>query len=106
MKRYVIERDLPGVGKMNLEQLKSAAATSNEALSKLPGKVQLVFPTPARIASAPLTTLSLALEELSWAIRCSSGPLPASRHELGNGSIHLYGLRNTVFDQRYSAFAL
>jgi uncharacterized protein DUF4242 len=40
MKRYVIERDLPGVGKMNREQLKGAAATSNEALAKLGGKAQ------------------------------------------------------------------
>ena len=42
MKRYVIERDLPGVGKMNREQLKSAAVTSWEALAKLYGKVQWV----------------------------------------------------------------
>jgi hypothetical protein len=42
MKRYVIERDLPGVGSMNREQLKGAAATSNEALAKLTGKVQWV----------------------------------------------------------------
>jgi Nickel responsive protein SCO4226-like len=40
MKRYVIERSIPGVGKLNGEQLKGAAATSNEALAKLPGKVQ------------------------------------------------------------------
>ena len=40
MKRYVIERDLPGVGGMSREQLKSAAATSNGALAKLAGKVQ------------------------------------------------------------------
>jgi hypothetical protein len=40
MKRYVIERNLPGVGKMDREQLKGAAATSNGALAKLPGKVQ------------------------------------------------------------------
>ena len=40
MKRYVIERDLPGVGGMNREQLKDAAATSNGALAKLSGKVQ------------------------------------------------------------------
>jgi hypothetical protein len=32
MKRYVIERDLPGVGAMNRAQLKDAAATSNGAL--------------------------------------------------------------------------
>jgi hypothetical protein len=42
MKRYVIERDLPGVGSMNREQLKGAAATSNGALDKLAGKVQWV----------------------------------------------------------------
>ena len=40
MKRYVIERDLPGVGAMNRAQLKDAAATSNNALAKLAGKVQ------------------------------------------------------------------
>jgi hypothetical protein len=40
MKRYVIERDLPGVGGMNRDQLKGAAATSNSALAKLSGKAQ------------------------------------------------------------------
>jgi hypothetical protein len=40
MKRYVIERDLPGVGSLNREQLKDAAATSNSALAKLSGKAQ------------------------------------------------------------------
>jgi len=42
MKRYVIERDIPGVGSLNREQLKDAAATSNGALAKLSGKVQWV----------------------------------------------------------------
>jgi hypothetical protein len=37
MKRYVIERDLAGVGAMNRAQLKDAAATSNDALAKLSG---------------------------------------------------------------------
>jgi hypothetical protein len=40
MKRYVIERDLPGIGKMKRDQLKQAAATSCDALAKLYGKVQ------------------------------------------------------------------
>jgi hypothetical protein len=40
MKRYVIERDLPGIGGMNRAQLKDAAATSNGALAKLAGKAQ------------------------------------------------------------------
>jgi hypothetical protein len=40
MQRYVIERDIPAVGALNRDQLKGAAATSNEALGKLPNKVQ------------------------------------------------------------------
>ena len=42
MKRYVIERNVPGVGSLSLEQLKNTAATSNSALAKLGGKVQWV----------------------------------------------------------------
>jgi hypothetical protein len=40
MKRYVIERNLPGIGKLTGEQLKGAAQTSNSALAKLAGKAQ------------------------------------------------------------------
>jgi hypothetical protein len=40
MKRYVIERNIPGVGGLNREQLKAAATKSNGALAKLSGKVQ------------------------------------------------------------------
>ena len=40
MKRYVIERDLPGIGCLNRAQLKDAATTSNDALAKLAGKAQ------------------------------------------------------------------
>jgi hypothetical protein len=42
MKRFVIERDIPGVGALNAEQLRGAATTSNSALDKLAGKVQWV----------------------------------------------------------------
>ena len=42
MKRYVIERNIPGVGGLNGAQLKDASATSNAALAKLGGKVQWV----------------------------------------------------------------
>jgi hypothetical protein len=42
MKRFVIERNLPGVGGLNRAQLKEAAQTSNGALAKLAGKVQWV----------------------------------------------------------------
>jgi hypothetical protein len=40
MKRYVIERDIPGIGSMNREQLQQAAVTSNNALATLSGKAQ------------------------------------------------------------------
>ena len=40
MKKYVIERNIPGVGGMTREELKGAAATSNAALAKLAPKVQ------------------------------------------------------------------
>ena len=48
MKKYVIERNIPGVHQMTPEELKGAAATSNSALAKLDGRVKWVesFVTP------------------------------------------------------------
>ena len=40
MKKYLIERDIPGVGKLTADELKGAAATSNAALAKLGPRVQ------------------------------------------------------------------
>ena len=37
MKRYMIERDLPGVGGLSDDQLGGAAKTSNAALAQIPG---------------------------------------------------------------------
>ncbi|MEM8731945.1 MAG: DUF4242 domain-containing protein [Pseudomonadota bacterium] len=37
MKKYVIERDLPGVGSMSGDDLCGAAKTSNSALEQIPG---------------------------------------------------------------------
>jgi uncharacterized protein DUF4242 len=42
LKRYVIEREIPGIGKMDRSQLKQAAVSSWDALAKLYGKVQWV----------------------------------------------------------------
>lgn len=42
MKRYVIERDLTGVGSMTGQQLQGAAVKSNEALARLGGKAQWI----------------------------------------------------------------
>lgn len=40
VKRYVIERNLPGIGGLSREKLKEAATTSNRAISSLRGDVQ------------------------------------------------------------------
>ena len=42
MKRYLIERDLPGVGSMNGLELAKAAAKSNGALAEMHGKAQWI----------------------------------------------------------------
>lgn len=40
MKKYVIEREIPGVGDMNEGEISGAAKASNDALDKLVPKVQ------------------------------------------------------------------
>lgn len=40
MKKFVIDCNMPGVGSFDQTKLKSAAATSKEALAKLSSKVQ------------------------------------------------------------------
>jgi len=42
MPKYVIERDMPGVGGMTPEQRRDGSQTSNEALGKLGPKIQWV----------------------------------------------------------------
>jgi len=42
MKRYIIERDIPGIGGMTSQQLEQAATKSNAALAKLHGRAQWV----------------------------------------------------------------
>jgi uncharacterized protein DUF4242 len=40
MKKYVIEREIPGIGSLGPADVKGAAAQSNAALAKLNGKAQ------------------------------------------------------------------
>jgi hypothetical protein len=42
MKRYVIEREIAGVGRLTGAELKGAAQQSNAALAKLAGKAQWI----------------------------------------------------------------
>ena len=42
MQRYMIERNIPGVGGLGPDQLKGAAMTSNEALAKLTPRIKWI----------------------------------------------------------------
>jgi hypothetical protein len=42
MKRYLIERELPGVGGMNRQELAQAAAKSNATLAEMNGQAQWI----------------------------------------------------------------
>ena len=42
MKKFMIEREIPGVGDLNEEETSGAAKTSNEALDQLAPKVQWI----------------------------------------------------------------
>lgn len=42
MKRYLIERDIPGIGEMSVTELCGAARASNEALRQLAPRAQWV----------------------------------------------------------------
>jgi hypothetical protein len=42
MKRFLVERHIPGVGSLSPAQLKDLAATSNAALARLAGTVQWI----------------------------------------------------------------
>ena len=50
MKKFVIEREIPGVGDMNDEEIGGAAKASNDALDKLAPKVQWLhsYVTPSK----------------------------------------------------------
>src|SRR5262245_21555949 len=47
MKRYLIERDIPGVGNLSAEQLKGGAAKSNTVLAKIVPNIQWLMTTVA-----------------------------------------------------------
>ena len=76
MKRYMIEREIPGVGKLNREQLKGAAATSNGALAKLAGKAQWV---QSFVADDKTYCIYLAESEAAVHEHAKLSGFPASR---------------------------
>jgi hypothetical protein len=76
MKRFVIERDLPGVGGLGRPQLKDAAATSNGALAQLAGKVQWVH---SYVADDKTFCIYLADSEATVQEHARLSGFPASR---------------------------
>ena len=76
MKRYVIERDLPGVGRLNGEELRDAAATSNDALAQLSGRAQWV---QSFVADDKTFCVYLAEDENSVREHARISGFPASR---------------------------
>ena len=76
MKRYLIERNIPGVGRMNNAQLKDASATSNAALAKLSGKVQWV---QSYVVDDKTFCIYLADDESSVHEHAKLSGFPASR---------------------------
>lgn len=98
MKRYVIERDLPGVGRLSTAQFRDLAATSNNALAQLSGKVQWVksFITDdktfcvyladsealvrehSRLADFPVTRITVASHIIDPMTAFSDGAIPAA----------------------------
>jgi hypothetical protein len=76
MKRYLIERDIAGVGKLNAGQLKDAAATSNAALASLAGTVQWV---QSFVADDKTFCVYLAEDEAAVREHARISGFPASR---------------------------
>ena len=76
MKRYVIERDIENVGGLNHSELKGVAATSNNALAELSGKVQWV---QSFIADDKTFCIYLAESEALIHQHCRLSGIPATK---------------------------
>jgi hypothetical protein len=76
MKRYVIERDIPGVDALDAQQLSGAAATSNKALAELAPKVQWV---QSFVAKDKTFCIYLAQDEAAIEAHARLSGFPASR---------------------------
>ncbi len=82
MRKFVIERKIEGVGKLDQTQLSGAATTSNEALAKLAPKVQWV---QSYVAGDRTFCIYLAEDESVIHEHARLSGLPATRiHEVVN----------------------
>jgi hypothetical protein len=76
MKKFVIEREIPGVGGLKGDQLKGAAATSNAALAKLAPKVQWLT---SYVATDKTFCIYLAASEADVKAHAQLSGFPATR---------------------------
>ena len=76
MKTYIVERDIPGVQKMDAQALSQAAATSNAALAKLAPRVQWV---ESFVADDKTFCVYLARDEAIIRKHAEISGFPASR---------------------------
>jgi hypothetical protein len=80
MKKYVIERDIPGVGKNNAEGFRNAAAKSNAVLERLGDRIQWV---ESYVTGDKLFCVYLAANEKIIRDHAEQSGFPASRiHEV------------------------
>ena len=76
MKRYMIERQVPGAGKLTADELKAMAARSNEVIAGLGPGIQWV---QSYISDDAITCIYLANNEDILRQHASRGPFPITR---------------------------
>lgn len=84
MKRYIIERDLPGVGDMTHEQLSAAADKSNHTIDELGGRVQWIH---SYVAADKTFCLYMAESEAAVKDHARMSCVPASKITEISGTI-------------------
>lgn len=75
LKRYVIEREIPGIGDMSIVELCGAARASNQAIGKLSGDVQWQH---SYVASAKTFCVYLAKDEATIRRHAELSGIPVS----------------------------
>lgn len=76
MKRYMIEREIPGVGALTASQRRAAAAQSNAALAKLDGRATWI---ESYVAGDKTFCLYVAEDETAVHEHARISGFPASR---------------------------
>ena len=76
MSKFVIERNLPGLGEMTPEELAAASATSNEVLAKMAPRAQWVH---SYVTADKMYCVYIADDEAAVREHARRGGFPADR---------------------------